>query len=495
LIERAVWRPPWYAWAMVALASLALIHSRAPALLHGDSTPITLIGVFAALIVAVAVWELPPAVMMCAAIVLTVFSGNWEELGIRGLPLDRIAMAGVVLALLLRAPGAARVPRLRVKGVHLLLALNVAYVAVSAAVSGTLLSETGFLTLFDNLGVIPYLMLLLAPAIFAGQHERDMLLWTLVALGAYLGVTAIFESIGPHSLVFPHYIANLGNASGDEQAAGPFGATITEGFACFSCGVAAAIAVYQWRTRRSRWFARFVVVISVIGCFLTLERGVWIAAGAGLLAALLAAPNLRRWVVPVVVLCGLVIGGVLLVSPTLSEHASARVEDRLSVWDRQNQTATALRMIAARPLFGVGWDRYTGDSLEYFRQSPDYPMTGFSDRNVPLPLHDSYLAFAVEIGLIGALLWILGLLWGVGGAILHRGPDVLRPWRLGLLAIAVFFCVLAAFDPLQQPFTMIVLWVWAGVVLASEARQTPSQDLRQRAPDVQLVSAVGGAGV
>lgn len=493
MIERAVWRPPWYAWAVAGMVSLALIQSRAPALLHGDSVPITLIAVTAVLIAAAAVWELPPAVMMCAAIVLAVFSGNWEELGIPGLPLDRVAMAGVILALLLRAPGAARVPRVRIKGVHLLLALIVVYVAVSAAVSGTLLSETGFLKLFDNLGVIPYLMLLLAPAIFAGERERNMLLGTLVALGAYLGLTAIFESIGPHSLVFPHYITNVGNASGNEQAAGPFGATITEGFACFSCGVAAAIAVYQWRTRRWRWFAGGVVVVSVVGCFLTLERGVWIAAGAGLLAAMLAAPNLRRWLLPATVTCGLVIGGVLLISPTLSEHASARVEDRLSVWDRQNQTATALRMIAAKPLFGVGWDRYTSESLDYFRQSPDYPMTGFSDRNVPLPLHDSYLAFAVEIGLVGALLWIVALLWGVGGAILHRGPDALRPWRLGLVAIAVFFCVLAAFDPLQQPFTMIVLWLWAGVVLATEGRWHPSRERGLRGASVNAISAASRA--
>jgi putative inorganic carbon (hco3(-)) transporter len=495
LTERVVWRPPWYAWAIVGIAALALVHARAPALLEGRTAPLTLTGVLALLIIAIAVWELPPAVLMCAAIVLTVFSGNWEELGIPGLPLDRVAMAGVILALVLHAPGAARVPRLKVKGVHLLLALVVIYVTVSAAAAGTLFTETGFLKLFDNLGAIPFLMLLLAPAVFAGRRERDMLLGTLVVLGAYLGLTAIFEAIGPHALVFPHYIANVGNAVGDEQAAGPFKATITEGFACFACGVAAVIAVYQWRTPRWRCFAGLVVVISLSGCFLTLERGVWIAAAAGSLAAMLAAPELRRWLLPLAVTCGLVIGGALVVSPALSEHASARVEDRLSVWDRKNQTATALRMIAANPLLGVGWDRYTSDSLEYFRQSPAYPMTGFSDRDIPLPLHDSYLAFAVEIGLVGALLWVASLLWGVGGAIFSRGPDSLRPWRLGLVAIAVFFCVLAAFDPLQQPFTMIVLWVWAGVVLAPDvSERQPSSD-RERSPRASAISAAQTAGV
>jgi putative inorganic carbon (hco3(-)) transporter len=468
LPARAVWRPPWYAWTLLGASALVALYLRAPQAVRGDAAPAVYIGAVALLLAAIAVWELPPAVMLCVAIVLTVFSGNWGELGLHGLPLDRVAMAGVVLALLLRAPGAARVPRLRVTGVHLLMAFVVLYVIASAAASGTIFTESGFLKLFDNLGVMPYLMFLLAPVVFAGARERSLLLGTLVGLGAYLGLTSIFESIGPHSLVFPHYIAEAGNASGAEQAAGPFKATITQGFACFACAVAAAIAFYVWRSRSWRLVAAFVGVVCLIGCFLTLERGVWIAAGLGVAAAMLAAPGLRRWLIPATVAVALVVTVVLLASPTVSEHASARVEDRLSVWDRQNQTATALRMIDARPLFGVGWDRYTSESLDYFRQPPDYPMTGFSDRNVPLPLHDSYLSFAVEIGLVGALLWIVALVWGVGGAILRPASRALAPWRIGLIAIAVFFCVLAAFDPLQQPFTMILLWVWAGTVLARD---------------------------
>jgi putative inorganic carbon (hco3(-)) transporter len=494
LTERLVWRPPWYVWVALALAIVAVIHVRVPGLLHGDSMPMVLLGAVAAVLLAMVLWEQPPAMMMCAAIVLTVFSGDWGELGIPGVPLDRIAMAAVVLALLLRAPGAARVPRLRVKAVHLLLALVVLYVTASAAVSGTLFTETGFLKLFDNLGVVPYLMLLLAPAIFAGQREREMLLKTLIVLGAYLGLTAIFEAIGPKSLVFPHFIAEVGTETGFEQAAGPFKEPITEGFACFACGVAAVIATYQLRTRGWRWFAGVVAVISVVGCFSTLERGVWIAATAGLLAAMLAEPRLRRWLIPAAVTCVVVIGGALLVSPTLSEHATARAEDKVSVWDRENQTATALRMIAAHPLLGVGWDKYTSDSLEYFRQSPTYPMTGFSDRNIPLPLHDSYLAFAVEIGLVGALLWVISLVWGIGGAIALRVPEALRPWRLGLIAIGVFFCVLAAFDPLQQPFTMILLWVWAGVVMSSGVGGLPKEDRRAGERDAEA-SRPGGLSV
>jgi O-antigen ligase len=119
---------------------------------------------------------------------------------------------------------------------------------------------------------------------------------------------------------------------------------------------------------------------------------------------------------------------------------------------------------------GFGWDSYARVSADYFRQAGDYPMTGFSTSSNPLPLHDSYLSNAVELGLVGSLLWLGSLVWGLGGAAACRVPAELRPWRLGLIAIAVFFCVLAFFDPLQQNFTELLLWSWAGLVLAARPR-------------------------
>lgn len=388
-------------------------------------------------------------------------------MGFPGFPFvpDRILLVAALLALFLRAPGAAGAPRLRFRGVHLLLALTVLYATVSAAAAGTLASKAGVFDLLDQLGVIPFLMLLVAPAIFSGPRERDMLLVTLVGLGAYLGITALFEAIGPHGLVFPHYIAVSDEANPFGQASGPFQAPVTEGFACFACGCAAAIAFQQWRGRARRCLAGAVIVLSALGTFFTLERGVWIAAVAAVAAVGLAAPELRRWLAPAAVICGLLLVGVLAVSPSLSSHTSERSADQTSVWDRQNQTETGLRMIAAKPLFGFGWDAYERESLNYFRQASSYPMTGYSDHELPLPLHDTYLSNAVELGLVGALLWLASLAWGVGGAIVSCATPELRAWRLGLIAIAVFFCVVAFFDPLQQNFSQLLLWLWAGAVM------------------------------
>jgi len=388
---------------------------------------------------------------------------------------DRILLVGALLALLLRAPGAAALPRVRVRGVHLLLALTVIYATGSAAVAGTLATKAGVFDLLDRLGAIPFLMLLVAPAIFAGARERNMLLAALVGLGAYLGITALFEAVGPHSLVFPRYIAVGDALTPNLQAAGPFQSPVTEGFACFSCGTAAVIAYRQWQDLAWRCLAASVTALCALGCFLSLERGVWIAAGAGIAATGLVARELRRRLLPAVGLCALLIGAALIASPTLAAHTTTRTADLLPVWDRENQTATALRMIAARPLFGFGWDNYENTDIDYFRQAADYPLTGYSNPGLaaPLPLHNSYLSDAVELGLVGSLLWLACLLWGIGGAIISDGPAELRPWKLGLLAIAVFFCVVAFFDPLQQNFTELLLWTWAGLVMSDRARLQP----------------------
>lgn len=468
-MQGTVWRPRWYAWAALGVAIVAVIDWRVPRLLHGHMLVVSIVLIAALLYALQRLWELPPAVMMCMGLALSVFSGSWGVLGMPSSVLpDRLLLLGALLALMLRSPGSAGRPRIEVRNVHLLLALTTLYALASAAAVGTLGSKEGVFDLLDQLGAIPFVMLLVAPVVFSGSRERNMLLATLVGLGAYLGVTAVFEATGLHSLVFPHYIALNDAATPNSQAGGPFRAPITEGFACFACGTAAVIAFMQWKGSRWRYFAGGVAIVCVLGCFATLERGVWIAAAAGVLTVGLADRQIRRRLLPAIAVCAVALAGVLVASPSLANSTSTRANDQMSVWDRQNQSAAAMRMIAAKPLFGFGWDRYSADDADYFRQSPDYPMTGLvNTAGIPGLLHDTYLSFAVQLGLVGGLLWAMSLMWGVGGAIFSRGSPELRPWKLGLLAILVFFCVLALFNPLQQNFSELLLWTWAGVAFGA----------------------------
>jgi O-antigen ligase len=224
-------------------------------------------------------------------------------------------------------------------------------------------------------------------------------------------------------------------------------------------------------------------VVCIFGCFLTLERGVWISAAVGTVIAALATRAGRRWLIPGMLACAITIGGALVVSSALAHKTSARVEDQRSVWDRQNQTSAGLRMLEARPLLGFGWNRYESSNLEYFRQTEDYPLVGYSTPEKPLPLHDTYLSYAVELGLIGALLWLVSLLWGVGLGIFSRGQADLRLWKLGLMAIAASYLIICLFNPLQSAFTLLLLWVWSGVALGN----APLSARERRAKTVALV--------
>jgi O-antigen ligase len=466
---RPVWRPPAYAWVLVGLAALVLLYKYQPARLEGHWLVIGPLLTIAAVLVLRRLWELPPAVAMCAAIALTAFSGGWSQMGLTGIPLNRLLVAVVLLQILLRAPGIARMPRIELRNVHLLIGLTLLYALASAAASGTLGTRNGFLQLFDIFGVAPFLLFLVAPAVFAGRRERDLLLATLVGLGAYLGLTAIFESLGPQSLVFPSYIRHVDvETLGTVKASGPFQSPTAMGFACFACAVAAAIALHQWRSRAGRRLALLVAAGCAFGCFLTLERGVWIAAVLATVATALATRAGRRRLAPGVAIAVVAVLGALAISPTLAQRTSERATYQQSLWDRQNQTAAGLRMVQSKPLFGFGLDRYEAESVDYFRQPVDYPMTGYTHGitiGVPdpiLPIHDTYLSYAVELGLLGALLWLASIVWAVGGAAFSRGPADLRPWKLGLLAVGLFFLVVCVVDPHTAPFPMVLIFVWAG---------------------------------
>jgi putative inorganic carbon (HCO3(-)) transporter len=479
MAAHAVWRPPRYAWPLLGLLALLLTWKLLPEKLEGRWELVTPVLIVLGVLAIRYLWEQPPAVTMCGAIALSVFSGAWSQIGLGNIPLNRLLAVLVICQCLLRSPGTVHMPRLQLRNVHVLMALTIVYALGSAAAANTLTTEKGFLALWDTLGVMPYLLFLVAPAIFYGARERRMLLVTLMGLGTYLGVTAIFEVLGPHSLVFPHYIVESDAATpGVLRAGGPFQAAIAEGCATFACAVAAVIAYGLWRGERKRWLAAAAGLASIAGCFLTLERGVWLAAALGSIAAALATRAGRRWLLPGFAVAAIVLGGALALSSTLSNSASERATDQRSVWDRENQIAAGTRMVQDKPLFGFGLNRFSSDSRDYFRQPFTFPQTGYvpgiaiGEPPAPQPLHSAYLAYAVELGLLGATLWLASLLWAIGEGIFARGPAEMRPWKLGLIAVASFVLVVIAVNPHEPPFAFVIVFTWAGVALARRSEAT-----------------------
>jgi putative inorganic carbon (hco3(-)) transporter len=449
--------------ALLALVVLALAGQRTSnSLVASAVLVLALLGALAYL-----AWHATPHHVFTLAIVAAPFAGNWEQLGIPGaLALERLLLAVGILTVVLRAPAVRDRPRLHFEPVHWLLLLTAAYAAGSAFVSGTLFERAPGIQLFETFGILPFLVFTLAPVVYPTARERAVLLQGLMALGAYLAVTTLLEMAGGRDLIFPRYIADPDYGLHFGRGRGPFADAVANGFGLFACALAAFVALRTWRSPFWRAFAAVVAALCLVGTLLTLERSVWIATVAGLLALVLAAGRGRRALLPVAGLSVLAVVLAFAVVPGLADKVTERGENRQSVWDRKNLAHTGVAMVEARPLFGVGWARFVEENEPYLQQSPDYPLTA-SDH----VLHNVALTYAVELGLVGAGLWVAALLLGVGGALLRRGPPALDPWRAGLLALFVFFAIQGSFVP-PTVFQNLCLWLWAGVVWAgSEGRR------------------------
>jgi putative inorganic carbon (hco3(-)) transporter len=395
-----------------------------------------------------------PAWTLSLGLALAMFNGNWDALGV-GLPLDRALLAVGILATLVRESRARG--RLATRPIDWLLMLVGLYVVCSSILAGTLDDGGARFGLLDRFGLIPFLLFYVAGYAFRDAGDRDVLLGVLVAMGLYLGFTAIMETIPLRALVVPDYIDNPRQGIHFERARGPFVEATGMGMALFACGIAAVIAFLRWRHRTARSIAGFTAALCALGVLLTLTRAAWLSAVVAAAITLLVYRDTRRWAFPVLAASAVLVVGAFVASPSLYERATERQNDQTPLWDRRNAAAASLRMIDERPLFGYGWGAFEAESRDFFRQHPDYPLTIIPDA------HNVYLSNASELGLVGASLWLVALLIAVGGGVLRRGPPALRPWRIGLLALGIAYLVAAYATPLGFTLPTLLLWTWAGL--------------------------------
>ena len=417
--------------------------------------PVAALAVPAAAYLALAI---DPAVLLTLGVVLTPFAGNWQQLGIPGvLAPDRLLIASTIGLVFLRAVTGRGEPLPRPRPVHYVLALAVLWAVGSALVSHTLFQRASGLKIVEAYGAFPFLIFYLAPIIYTTPRQRQWLLAALVVLGAYLGLTVLFEMAGPHALVWPKYILSATYGIHQGRGRGPFADAVANGFGLYVCALASCIAVNQWRGR-ARIAAGMVAVLCFSGTLLTLERSVWIGVAVGTIVTLIAFARFRRLALPVIVAGGAAVLLALVLIPGLSAKVQARASEQGPVWDRENLTVAALNMISARPLLGFGWSRFQQESAPYFQQSPNYPLTATA-----AGVHNYFLTYAVELGLVGLIIWVAGFLIGGVGALASRAPPELEPWRIAFLALAVCFVVVANSVP-PTVFQNEAFWLWAGVL-------------------------------
>jgi putative inorganic carbon (HCO3(-)) transporter len=399
-----------------------------------------------------------PSTVIALGIGAEIFSGNWKYIPLP-IPLDRLLLGLGICVLVLRGARATSAYKVVIRPIHLLLFAVAGYAAASALWAGTLTQSHGFYALLDRLGIFPFLFFALAPTLFGTSQQRRILLAVMVAVGLYLGITALAEGIGPSALVFPHFIKNLNIGITAGRARGPFLASDAMGLALFDCGVFAAIAFTVWKSRAARILAGTVIVLSATGVFLTLTRSSWLGAALGALVGLSLDKRLRRVLPKVIVVVALMLGITLVAVPSIANHVHSRVKTEQSIWDRYNTNWAAVRMAESHPLFGVGWQEFETLSWQYLRVPGTYPQTGDS-----IEPHNVFVSHFAELGFLGGGLWALAFLTGVVGSLFRRGPPELWAWRIGLAAMAVMFFVEANLVPLSYAFPNLILWLMAGIV-------------------------------
>lgn len=456
---------PWPAAIAAGGAAGLILVAGSP---HSTLLAVFAVGLVLALALGFLAWRTDPAWLMTAALIASSFNGNWAELGVPGgIAPDRLLLLAAIGGLLLRAPAARDRPRFRPHAVHGLLAATLLWAVGSAIAAGTLgRSETIFF-IFDRLAV-PFAVFALAPLTFRSARHRNGFLAGLVAFGGYLGLTALFETVGPDALVLPGFINDVGFQT--DRAQGPFLEATVNGVALYTCCVAAAIAVATW-SGRPRLLAAVVLLLCTPGLLFTLTRSVWIASVAATLLTFALVPRLRSLLVPVTVGAAALVLLLLALFPKLDTSVSERSANRLTVWERQYVNAAAVEMVHERPLVGFGLGTFNDRNAEHFPLLEDVPQV-VTVPTTQIDIHNVFLLFAVEQGLIGAALLVAGLISVVAAALVARGPPELVPWRIGLFAIAVYWIVAANFAPLGQVLPNLIVWLWAGIVLGGTAGWT-----------------------
>lgn len=405
-----------------------------------------------------------PVWLLLLGLAADVFNGSSGYLGLPLSP-DRVL---IPLALLLMACDGRRKTHLRWTHLHTIMAVLLAWAFASMAWYGNITDEVAWYGFVDRL-LMPFVLYVTAPWFFDETRHRDLLLATLTAIGAYLGITAVLEMTAP-SLVFPGYITQESIGIQFGRARGPFVASETMGLACAVCAFAAGLFALR-RRGHLRWVAAAVALLGFFGTALSLTRSTWVGAAAGILALALLAGAVRAWIPAAIGACGLAGTAVFLLLPQVSELFLGRFGEQDSLDDRLGSNDAALALLADRPLTGIGWRRFYPHGAEWFRLADDYPMN-----NVVIEIHNVLLSRAAELGIPAAIL--LAALWLLGPmrtAFTHAAGD-LEAWRLLSAATFTAWLVTGVFGPVAMPFPTYAVWLIAGVAgqrFLSHARSAP----------------------
>lgn len=415
----------------------------------------------------------PEVWCLVLALVFNLFAGHSFRIGLP-VSLDRLLLPAA-FGLMLMNPQRRRV---RPGLVHLLVLLFVGWILVSMASYGNLLDPTSLFALLDRV-LWPFLLFTFASILLPDTRSRDLLLVTLSGIGLWLGVLAVLELFAP-ALVWPRYIVDPDIGMQFGRARGPFVASEGMGNALAYTGFAAAWASH--RLPRWRIWLLGIFALDMLGVALALTRSVWVSVAMAAVVAVLLIPRLRRWI-PAALGAGIItLVAVVALLPNVVTGFFERINQFGPLYDRLGSNDAAIRMLADRPLTGIGWRRFYPYGSDWVRQSDLYPMN-----KVVIEIHNVILSRAAELGIPAALVFVAIIILGPLSVIWHRRSTArlevaddrshameIAGWQNLALLIFTVWLVSGLFGPMAIPFPNNVAWLVAGVAAVHLSRPNRS---------------------
>jgi hypothetical protein len=233
-------------------------------------------------------------------------------------------------------------------------------------------------------------------------------------------------------------------------------------------------------SRRAAFFA--LAAVGTTALVVTYSR----AALSGFIVGLVLAAVLaqRRQIIPrrmLAIALVLVSVAAVGVSPFVYKYYRSRTSQ---VPIRFVQYWTALNMIKANPILGVGLNNSAGLQRDYNPDLSTVPLNDPTKISWKAPIHNYFLSMTADIGIIGTAFFLTffaficreGYRW-------TRSPDL----EISLAACAVLVAIVSLWiavlaDPLYQDGTQTLLWFFSGLTFAFGriAGETPAPAANRR---------------
>jgi len=396
------------------------------------------------------------------------------------LSINRVVFAFILLMFILEVVSKKR-GFFRLTAIEYLMFLFCLYLVISMSWTGIIVKEEGRFRIGEFLTgyMMPFSMFFISQNVYDSHRKRDGFIRFMLAIGLYLGLTAVFEHFNVRSLVFPRYILNPDFGLNYGRARGPFVASAANGlvlgFVFFAC-----LYVLFDSGKKGLWkfYSLVLSVLAPLAIFFTYTRSCWISFIVGIAALIAFSGKNKKQIIAIVfiiLLVVMIIGVFFVLDEDAYYFLIQRLNQKESVNDRLMLYPVYIKMFKEYPLFGVGFCRFSEYLGDYLKQSRENMPVQSSFYNADhISIHDTFGGILAEMGFVG-----IGLLLPIYFLILSRAIKLYRRLTLepgeGSALVGVFFAFFIAYiatsifiDTRNFEFINCLFFIFCGVICGWE---------------------------